>query len=224
MGWEEEEKRKRDEAALAREAVNAPACEQRLKITEFWQKLISANDAVDPAVRCSYYREDNGVIKAIEGKIYSLCLGYDLKGGYCILNSRQGRAVYGDKPLICFDTAKNRLLAQTGDFTSYPSARVGDDAAGIIIRNLCTGRPPAEGVGRSCFVATAVYGSADAAEVRCFRNFRDRVLLKSVPGRLFVSLYYLVSPSAAEIVSRHSFLKRCIRRFVLNPLFLRLRR
>jgi|GEM_PF-4189297 len=219
MGWEEEEKRRRAAAVTAEEAANEPAYEQRRKIDEFWQELIRANDSVDPAVRCSYYREDNGGIKAIEGKVHSLCLGYDIKCGYCILHSQTGRAVYGDKPLICFDIARGRLLALTGTYESYPSTRISVKAVAPIVRNLCTGRQPMAGVGGPCFVATAVYGSEDADEVRCFREFRDRVLMGSHAGRLFVEMYYLLSPRAAEFVSRRPLLRRCVKRLVLDPLF-----
>ncbi|MDR3001912.1 MAG: sel1 repeat family protein [Fibromonadaceae bacterium] len=49
-----------------------------------------------------------------------------------------------------------------------------------------------------CYVATAVYGSYDAPEVLCLRQFRDKVLVPSIFGRLFISLYYRFSPPIAE--------------------------
>lgn len=41
-----------------------------------------------------------------------------------------------------------------------------------------------------CFVATAVYGSRDAPQVRTLREFRDNVLMQSPAGRTFVDFYY----------------------------------
>lgn len=49
-----------------------------------------------------------------------------------------------------------------------------------------------------CYIATAVYGSYDAPQVRTLRRFRDESLATSAPGRAFVRLYYAVSPSLAR--------------------------
>jgi hypothetical protein len=49
-----------------------------------------------------------------------------------------------------------------------------------------------------CYVATAVYGSYDAPEVLCLRRFRDEILVPSIFGRMFISLYYRFSPPIAE--------------------------
>ena len=45
-----------------------------------------------------------------------------------------------------------------------------------------------------CFIATAVYGSYDAPEVLILRHFRDNTLSESVLGRLFIKVYYRISP------------------------------
>ena len=49
-----------------------------------------------------------------------------------------------------------------------------------------------------CYVATAVYGSYDCPEVWTLRRFRDNTLAKSFLGRLFIYLYYAVSPTLVE--------------------------
>ena len=49
-----------------------------------------------------------------------------------------------------------------------------------------------------CYIATAVYGSYSAPQVLVLRRFRDDTLAKSLPGRLFIKLYYLLSPPVAE--------------------------
>jgi DNA-directed RNA polymerase subunit RPC12/RpoP len=49
-----------------------------------------------------------------------------------------------------------------------------------------------------CYIATAVYGSYDAPEVLILRHFRDTVLIKHYFGRLFIKIYYLLSPPIAE--------------------------
>jgi len=49
-----------------------------------------------------------------------------------------------------------------------------------------------------CYIATAVYGSYDAPEVLCLRQFRDETLSASLFGRLFIRLYYFLSPPIAR--------------------------
>ena len=46
-----------------------------------------------------------------------------------------------------------------------------------------------------CYIATAVYGSYDCPEVWTLRRYRDNTLSSSWCGRLFVRLYYAVSPT-----------------------------
>lgn len=62
-----------------------------------------------------------------------------------------------------------------------------------------------------CFIATAAYGSASAPEVQLLRGFRDRVLLKSAPGRAFVAWYYRVSPRVAVRIAERPALRAVVR-------------
>lgn len=79
-------------------------------------------------------------------------------------------------------------------------------------------RPPENINKGGCFIATAVYGSDEVAEVRFLRTFRDEILLETHCGRLFVSFYYSFSPYAATLISKSEYLKRLIKTFVLNPI------
>ena len=69
-----------------------------------------------------------------------------------------------------------------------------------------------------CFVATACFGSYDAPEVRLLRTFRDFHLSRSRFGRACISLYYKVGPCAAGVLERHTWLKKRVRRLLLQPL------
>ena len=62
-----------------------------------------------------------------------------------------------------------------------------------------TDTPSTGGTTQGCYVATAVYGSYDCPEVWTLRRFRDKVLAKSWYGRLFIRLYYAVSPTAVKL-------------------------
>lgn len=47
---------------------------------------------------------------------------------------------------------------------------------------------------QGCYIATAVYGSYDCPEVWVLRRFRDYSLAKSYYGRIFIKIYYKISP------------------------------
>lgn len=59
-----------------------------------------------------------------------------------------------------------------------------------------------------CYIATSVYGSYDCPEVWVLRRYRDYRLMKSIFGRLFVKVYYLLSPSLVRKYSQKSWFKR----------------
>lgn len=46
-----------------------------------------------------------------------------------------------------------------------------------------------------CYVATAVYGSYDCPQVWTLRRYRDYTLAETWFGRLFIFLYYAISPT-----------------------------
>lgn len=48
--------------------------------------------------------------------------------------------------------------------------------------------------GSGCYIATAVYGSYDCPEVWTLRRFRDTSLKNHSFGRLFIKVYYGISP------------------------------
>jgi hypothetical protein len=61
---------------------------------------------------------------------------------------------------------------------------------------------------RRCFIASTVYGQ-EAPETEVLRAWRDRVLMRTVLGRGFVRLYYVLSPRIAAFVgSRPGLLRR----------------
>lgn len=66
-----------------------------------------------------------------------------------------------------------------------------------------------------CFIATAVYGSYDAPEVRVLRHFRDFNLRPYFFGRLLIDLYYLLGPVMARFTKRWPLVGR-LARWLLN--------
>ena len=72
-------------------------------------------------------------------------------------------------------------------------------------------------VAPGCFIATAAWGTPLDPHVRSLRRFRDRVLLRTAPGRALVSLYYRFSPPLAEYIAARPA-ARVVARAVLWPL------
>ena len=78
--------------------------------------------------------------------------------------------------------------------------------------------PPAVDSGggsRSCFIATAAFGSAFDPYVTLLRNFRDRVLITSGLGRSFVAWYYRISPPIADFIAGKDDLRALVRIMLL---------
>jgi lysophospholipase L1-like esterase len=73
------------------------------------------------------------------------------------------------------------------------------------------------GGGGGCFIATAAFGSAIEPHVLVLKEFRDRILVTSAPGRWFVGRYYEYSPAIAKYIAEHSVL-RSMTRMLLYPL------
>lgn len=77
---------------------------------------------------------------------------------------------------------------------------------------------------KSCFIATAAFGNYDAPEVIVLRQFRDKTLLKTWFGKVFVNFYYAVSPFFATIISKSDLLKKLVRQCFLEPIVKKLQR
>jgi tetratricopeptide (TPR) repeat protein len=77
-------------------------------------------------------------------------------------------------------------------------------------------RVKAEGGG--CFIASAVFESPHSFEVEILRNFRDKTLLVSLYGKLFVKSYYFFSPPIASFISDKKVLKNFLKYYFFTPL------
>jgi prepilin-type N-terminal cleavage/methylation domain-containing protein len=83
-------------------------------------------------------------------------------------------------------------------FDTTVSPRNNNNSGGAALPT--TSNPPPEYSGKQCFVTTAAYGDADHPVVVLLRQFRDRVLLPTGPGKALVRYYYEVGPSLAAAI------------------------
>lgn len=107
------------------------------------------------------------------------------------------------------------------DYGSAPSSSIGMRNSGTASYRMSAVPDEAPAPVRKkegCYIATAVYGSYDAPQVLTLRRFRDEQLKKTALGRLFIRVYYRLSPPAAARLrnARHvnRLVRRCLDRWV----------
>ncbi len=65
-----------------------------------------------------------------------------------------------------------------------------------------------------CYIASAVYGSYDCPQVWTLRRYRDYKLRQTTLGRLFVKLYYFISPKAVSAFGDNHLFKSFFKRLL----------
>lgn len=123
----------------------------------------------------------------------------------------------------------NRITGLQND-VRYCMIMANEDSTGIIsfytpntvpATELCA--DPSKVVGllddKSCFIATAAFGSSMAPEVQSFREFRNEFLLTNPLGTAFVKFYYKHSPFYANLISQSPTAKVIVRSVLWPVLF-----
>ena len=141
------------------------------------------------------------------------------------LNSEIGRGIALDPMDNAYVTGETDT-SET-DVPPFPIASFQDNFGGVTdafiskIEETAVPPPPPPGPGGGggggCFIATAAFGSDLAPQVELLRKFRDRYLLSHAAGRVFVKLYYTISPPLAEQIAESEIL-RAIARVGLVPI------
>lgn len=65
-----------------------------------------------------------------------------------------------------------------------------------------------------CFIATSTYGDPFCAEVVYLRLFRDYFLRRHILGRMFIQIYYHLSPPLAALIESNSRLQKSSNRLL----------
>lgn len=63
---------------------------------------------------------------------------------------------------------------------------------------------------KSCFVATACFGSPEVTTVITLRRYREAILKKTTIGRRVVYWYYKLSPPIARYLDKHNSVRRIV--------------
>lgn len=69
----------------------------------------------------------------------------------------------------------------------------------------------------NCYIATLVYEDIRHPRIDLLRNYRDKTLKKYVLGRMFVKIYYSISPMLVEFLRPYSLPQKIVRK-ILNGL------
>lgn len=72
---------------------------------------------------------------------------------------------------------------------------------------------------KKCYIATAVMSDINHPYVETLRNYRDLVLSNNFLGKIFINIYYHVSPFFAEIIASNELLKRITKIILIRPLY-----
>ncbi len=59
----------------------------------------------------------------------------------------------------------------------------------------------------ACYIATSVYGSYDCPQVWTLRRYRDNNLASNLLGRVFIHIYYAVSPTLVRLFGKSDWFK-----------------
>jgi len=75
-----------------------------------------------------------------------------------------------------------------------------------------------------CYIATVAYASPNAKEVIRFKEYRDQILKKTIIGKFFLSLYYLISPPLSNFLVNKAWINKLLKQVFLDPIYRRLKK
>lgn len=71
-----------------------------------------------------------------------------------------------------------------------------------------------------CYIATCIYGTYDCPQVWTLRRFRDDTLAANIFGRIFIKIYYFVSPILVKYFGKykwfHNFFEKPLNKLIIR--------
>lgn len=86
-----------------------------------------------------------------------------------------------------------------------------DNTKIVSLTNTSASKQKSEG----CYIATMAYGSYNHPQVMILRWYRDNILKRELWGRLFIRIYYHISPKLVVVLKGHNVINKVIR-FILD--------
>ncbi|MBQ7007957.1 MAG: hypothetical protein IJN05_01955 [Ruminococcus sp.] len=197
--------------------------EQRMAVNEVAERLIIISDVLYDAYR-RYYSSIDLQIKSnyIQSYLDNCSAARDIAynaGNYII---KVFGDTYGDIAAACWEFAVTKHNQLNFFFKNKRiNAEIMKGYCDKIIKYNPSYQPPKINDRNSgCYIATAVYGSYDCPQVWTLRRFRDGTLAKTWYGKLFIKVYYAISPMFVKWFGHtnwfKNFWKRKLDRLVLN--------
>ena len=184
---------------------------KRVNITDLsmWCKITFEEDALsNPLSNSANLYIDNKIVTNIEIPDSVTCIGACAFTGCCGLESIIiPNSVLGIGNLAFKECSGLTSVTIPDSVTSIGrSAFLGCRSLTHIVANKEIKRRVKETMGITgttsssvgCYVATAVYGSYDCPQVWTLRRYRDYSLAPTWYGRLFIALYYAISPTIVK--------------------------
>lgn len=104
---------------------------------------------------------------------------------------------------ISAEELRNRIIKAEADARAFPNMVFTQQTTPRNTTSYSNSSSSSSG----CYIATCVYGSYDCPEVWTLRRYRDDVLLSRTTGRMFVKMYYAISPRLVKWFGNNSIFK-----------------
>lgn len=118
-----------------------------------------------------------------------------------------------------FRSSKSRYSSYSSQISSLSSTNSDRQASVYSSKNSISNYSNSQkNKSEGCYIATMAYGSYDHPKVMILRHYRDRILLKSMLGRISVRIYYWISPKLVRCLRKHThindIIRKCLNRVV----------
>ena len=135
------------------------------------------------------------------------------------LNSNKNKVFMADEMNLLFTS----YLGMNRDSTLFAKTLLSDTVFTPLHQYVRTEVNKFDGGNSKCFVATATYQDAMHPNVVLLRDYRDRVLKKSVIGRAFISFYYKAGPYLAYL-PEHFLQIRSLSKWLIDKIVLAIKK
>lgn len=169
---------------------------------ELWKRLaevLAANEYAvsllekieDKTIKCKSGENINDLLSAGYVSILNCCINICKVRKYKDLNSYTSSWIkdeYRANYVAIYDKYHTKLLEIEPNYKIEDIQRTGDEGG--------------------CYIATCVYGSYNCPQVWTLRRYRDYYLAPKLSGRLFIYIYYAISPTIVRLFGNSNWFKK----------------